>query len=279
MIESTQVTTNKVADHYDELDQFYREVWGNHVHHGYWKTGRETPEQATVELIKLMSSVVDINKKQTVCDIGCGYGATARYLAENYGCQVQGFTISKNQIEFANTQNTNSKNPTYKLVDWMHNGLDDHSIDFAYSIESSEHMPNFNQFFSEASRVLKPGSKFAIYAWLEPKKTKPWMIRHLLQPLCDEGRMRLATVAEYENRLNENGFKLLNYTDISSSVSRTWTICIRRAALKILTQRKYQKFLFSNHSQNRDFAKTIVRIRAAFAVGAMEYGLFIAQKL
>ena len=35
-----------VAGHYDDLDTFYREIWGDHVHHGYWTTGRETPEQA-----------------------------------------------------------------------------------------------------------------------------------------------------------------------------------------------------------------------------------------
>ena len=26
-----------VADHYDELDDFYREIWGEHVHHGLWR--------------------------------------------------------------------------------------------------------------------------------------------------------------------------------------------------------------------------------------------------
>jgi len=31
-----------VADHYDELDPVYRRVWGEHVHHGLWATGRET---------------------------------------------------------------------------------------------------------------------------------------------------------------------------------------------------------------------------------------------
>ena len=39
-------TTEAVAAHYDELDAFYREVWGEHVHHGYWASGRETPEAA-----------------------------------------------------------------------------------------------------------------------------------------------------------------------------------------------------------------------------------------
>ena len=32
-----------VAVHYDTLDQFYREIWGEHVHHGYWRTGHEIP--------------------------------------------------------------------------------------------------------------------------------------------------------------------------------------------------------------------------------------------
>jgi hypothetical protein len=30
-----------VAAHYDDLDSFYRGVWGNHVHHGYWISGEE----------------------------------------------------------------------------------------------------------------------------------------------------------------------------------------------------------------------------------------------
>ncbi|MBW8754357.1 MAG: SAM-dependent methyltransferase, partial [Sphingomonadales bacterium] len=36
-------TAAGVALHYDELDPAYRRIWGEHVHHGYWLTGRETP--------------------------------------------------------------------------------------------------------------------------------------------------------------------------------------------------------------------------------------------
>ncbi|RZM06556.1 MAG: SAM-dependent methyltransferase, partial [Sphingomonas sp.] len=39
-----------VAVHYDELDAIYRAVWGEHVHHGLWRTGRESSAEATVTL-------------------------------------------------------------------------------------------------------------------------------------------------------------------------------------------------------------------------------------
>ena len=39
-------TPAAVAAHYDELDPFYREIWGEHVHHGYWAT-RSTSASAS----------------------------------------------------------------------------------------------------------------------------------------------------------------------------------------------------------------------------------------
>ena len=39
-----------VAAHYDELDRFYREVWGTHLHHGYWQNGDESTEEAILNL-------------------------------------------------------------------------------------------------------------------------------------------------------------------------------------------------------------------------------------
>ncbi len=77
-------TTPAVAAHYDELDSFYREIWGQHVHHGYWATGRETPAEATVSLIELLAERLSLRPGLRVCDIGCGYGATARYLAATH---------------------------------------------------------------------------------------------------------------------------------------------------------------------------------------------------
>lgn len=53
-------TTAAVAAHYDELDLFYREVWGEHVHHGFWATGRESPLAAVEALVDLMADRLDL---------------------------------------------------------------------------------------------------------------------------------------------------------------------------------------------------------------------------
>ena len=43
----TRQTRAEVAGHYDELDKVYREVWGEHVHHGYFVLGDESIVEAT----------------------------------------------------------------------------------------------------------------------------------------------------------------------------------------------------------------------------------------
>ena len=64
-----------VANHYDDLDSFYREIWGEHVHHGFWTTGAESPEIAVQRLVESVAEKAQIEPGDRVLDIGCGYGA------------------------------------------------------------------------------------------------------------------------------------------------------------------------------------------------------------
>ena len=74
-------TAADVGGHYDELDETYRSIWGEHVHHGYWRTGRETPEEATAEPRPPGRRAPRPRVRGwTLVDIGCGYGATAEQL-------------------------------------------------------------------------------------------------------------------------------------------------------------------------------------------------------
>ena len=74
-----------VAAHYDDLDLFYRTIWGTHVHHGYWRTGKESTEEAVENLTHLVADRAGIKSGTCVCDIGCGYGGSGGSLGEDYG--------------------------------------------------------------------------------------------------------------------------------------------------------------------------------------------------
>src|SRR5258708_9300351 len=184
MPQTLDPTREDVAAHYDDLDRFYREFWGEHVHHGLWTTGRETPEQATHNLIAVVAEQARLKPGDTVCDVGCGYGGTARVLSGEFGARVTALTISHAQHAYACAIDLEAENPTYLLRDWMENGLEADSFDAVLAIESSEHMPDLATFFSEAHRVLRPGGRLVVCAWLTRETPRSWERRWLIDPLC-----------------------------------------------------------------------------------------------
>src|SRR3954469_16690346 len=90
-------TAADVGGHYDELDETYRSIWGEHVHHGYWRTGHETPDEATADLGAPVADRLDVSPGLELVDIGCGYGATAARLESQEKVSVTGFTLSDAQ--------------------------------------------------------------------------------------------------------------------------------------------------------------------------------------
>lgn len=85
-----------VAHHYDELDPFYRTLWGEHLHHGLWLDGDESAAEATLKLLEVVASRSQLRLRPgaTVYDVGAGYGATSRWLAEHYSAAVTALTLS-----------------------------------------------------------------------------------------------------------------------------------------------------------------------------------------
>jgi tocopherol O-methyltransferase len=272
-------TTAAVAAHYDELDSFYREIWGEHVHHGYWATGRETPAEAAVALIDHLAVRLQLEPGQRVCDIGCGYGATARYLAGRHEVDVTGVTISTAQVRYARLREAAAGRVSIQLQDWIGNGFAAESFDRAYAVESSEHMADKQGFFDEAFRTLKPDGLFAVCAWLSRGDPRPREVRYLLEPICREGRLpSIGDEADYRRFGERAGFRLVQVEDLSDRVSRTWWVCIRRAFGKLVSQSRYFRFLVDRTADNRIFVVTLLRIMLAYRTGSMRYCLFVFRR-
>lgn len=264
-----------VADHYDELDPIYRRVWGEHVHHGLWTTGRETPGEAVEALVDTVGDKLGLRPGQVCVDIGCGYGSTARRLAGTHGVRVTGFTLSTEQARYAAAHPVPGVD--IRVRDWLDNGLADASADAAWAIESSEHMVDKPRFFAEAHRVLSPGGRFVICAWLAETGASGWKVRHLLEPICREGRLpSMGTREEYEEMARQAGFAVTGYEDVSRRVARTWRVCAGRLVKALFTDRGTRRLALA--ARNRSSFLGIPRMILAYRTGAMRYRIFTLTK-
>jgi tocopherol O-methyltransferase len=217
---SCPVSARGVADHCDELDHFYREIWGEHVHHGLWERGDERPEEAVLNLVKLVAKRGHIGAEARVCDVGCGYGAAARMLALEFGATVSAITIWPAQYRHAVSESGGARNPEYLLCDWLSNDLPSGVFDAVLSIESSEHMQDKEIFFAQAHRVLKTGGRMVVCAWLSAANPTAPQRRHI-QPICREGRIPgMGTEIDYRKWFSEAGLVLESCEDVSARYER-----------------------------------------------------------
>lgn len=281
IIPRTPAAPAAVAAHYDDLDGYYRELWGEHVHHGLWlgPADRAPVEVATRGLAEYVIGLAQLPEGARVIDVGCGYGATSRLLAREHGARVTGLTLSAAQAAHAASVGGRPGDPEVLVRDWLENGLPDAEADAVVAIECLSHMPDKPRAFAELARVLKPGGRLVLTDWLACSRRRSWRDRWLLEPVCAEGRLpSMHTPAEYGELLAAAGMDVLHFEDVSRQVSRTWPIIARRALARAARDPEARRFLLDRANPDRVFALTVPRLIAAYTTRAMVQGLLVARK-
>jgi tocopherol O-methyltransferase len=188
-------------------------------------------------------------------------------------------TVSEAQFRYASAQTNGAGNPRYLLQNWLTNEFPDSSFDAVISIECLAHIPDKPAYFREIARVLKPGKRAALYAWLAHPAPRNWEVRHLLEPICSEGRLpSMGSSDEYKQMIADARLTLVRYAELGRHVRKTWWICARRLLARLFTSPRYVKALFDSQNGNRVFAITLFRILLAYHTTAMQYGLFVLEK-
>jgi tocopherol O-methyltransferase len=186
-----------IARHYDSLDYYYRDIWGEHIHHGFWLNGDESPAEAAKQLSLRALERLEIQPGDRLLDVGCGYGGTVRLAAQAFGANVIGFTVSAAQKKFAELRGVSRGTVEIRLQDWAETELPEKSADAVLSLESIEHMPDRIEFLRQARRVLRPGGRLVVCTWLAAERMAAWSERHLQQPIATDGRQApLVTAGE-----------------------------------------------------------------------------------
>jgi tocopherol O-methyltransferase len=268
-----------IANYYDQLDPFYRALWGEHVHHGLWNDSRETADDAQVNLVELAVRHLGLSAPDmTVCDVGCGYGGTSRRLAKHWQARTTGLTISRVQYEYACARSDHERSE-YLLRNWLVNELPGESFDGVLAIESIAHIPDKARAFEEAARVLKPGGRLVVCDWLTPSAPSHWQARYLIEPICREARVpHLASSEDYRQLIEASGLRVVHSENLSPRVQRTWTTAIGRVVRGLLREPAMRRYLRDPQSKDRAMAMAMLRMPLAYRLGCMQYGLIAAER-
>jgi cyclopropane-fatty-acyl-phospholipid synthase len=167
--------------HYDIGNDLYERMLDSRMIYscGYWKEA-QTLEQAQENKLQLTCSKLMLEKGQRVLDIGCGWGGTARFMAERYGVEVVGVTISKAQAEVARERCAglpiDIRLEDYRAIEG--------EFDRIVSIGMFEHVgpKNYRTYFSKVAELLKDDGLFLLHtigANVTSVVSDPWIDRYI----------------------------------------------------------------------------------------------------
>lgn len=239
----TQLETK--ADKSSNTDQYYQQIieyysssgmdyepWSRNfnMHFGYYRFGLNPfkREQMLDEMTRQVGLQLSLreDKENSLIDLGCGVGASARYLTSQIKrLTVLGVTIVPWQIDQAKllSQDYQYKEKVrYQLGDYRELDISSNTFDGAYAMESAcyDFGKDKRRFLEEAFRVLKPGAKFCVVDGFTKKGKQSRLFNFLYRKVCQGWVLEdFAGINDFEQAMREVGFTDIYIKDISWRVS------------------------------------------------------------
>jgi cyclopropane fatty-acyl-phospholipid synthase-like methyltransferase len=265
---------HRIIEHYDIVSPFYRSLWGEHLHHGYWIRGDESKEKAQLQLIEHLAQLANVKPRSDILGIGCGFGASSLYLAKHYNATVTGITISSVQVEMAIQAAAGEQlDAKFLLMDAEAMNFQK-QFDVLWSVESIAHYQNRQGFFASAAKLLKPGGSFAITDWFKKENLTRAETRKFIDPIEKGMFVELQVMDDYEQFLISNGLQITRREVLNKNCAKTWDLC-----LDIIKDKSFWALAAKYGTHFVSYLKGFQAMRAGFASGNFVYGLFVASAI
>ncbi|MBF2096756.1 MAG: methyltransferase domain-containing protein [Gloeomargaritaceae cyanobacterium C42_A2020_066] len=209
-------SSRSVAQAYDAwtLDGLLEFYWGEHIHLGYY--GRPPRPKdfraAKVDFVHEMVRWGGLEHRPAgtrVLDVGCGIGGSSRILAQTYGFEVTGVTISPEQVRRAQALTPPGITARFQQGDALSLPFAEASFDVVWCIEAGPHMPDKAQFAKELLRVLRPGGVLVVADWNQrDARHKPLNLweRQVMRQLLDQwAHPEFASIEHFAELLEATG--------------------------------------------------------------------------
>ena len=269
----------KISKFYDLGSPLYLEVYGRHIHDGYYITGKEAKLEAQENLTKLLIEKAGIRKGARVLDVGCGVGGSSIWLAEKLRAMTVGITISPVQLEIAQRlAKENGVDSSFLLMNAEEMHFEE-TFDVIWLLAAATHFKDQAKFIKLATKSLNKGGKFIIFDWM--------LDEHVVDPLNDRyvkpvaEKMLLSSLHSLNTYLNwfiSDGYRIIYSEDVTIHTIKTWddalSVIKKLGNLKITAHIRKEEVL-----EILNFFKSIGAMKTAMEKHRLIAGIVIAEKL
>ena len=277
-----------IANFYDESSSIWLDVWGEHMHHGYYKTPDfGDHQQAQIDMIDNSinwaygGDLISIGKPTSMVDVGCGVGGSSRHLSRRFGCNGKGLSLSPYQIERAKkfTKEQHLENRLeYMVADAMKMPFAAQSFDLTWSMESGEHMPNKTDFMKELVRVTAPGGRVIVVTWChrelrEGESSLSQKELRLLDRINDAYYLPAwVPASQYVQIAKQLNLEDVRFTDWSQYIAPFWKAVFQSS----LRPRNFFRLLRTGRTTLKGAIATLYMLRG-FTKGVVKFALITGR--
>jgi tocopherol O-methyltransferase len=269
----------KVRRFYDLGSPYYLSLYSEHIHDGYYITGRESKKEAQDNMVRLLVEKAKIPKGARILDVGCGVGGSSIWLAKNLDAATLGITISPVQVGIARRLAAeHSVNSQFLLMDAEKMRFDQ-SFDVIWVVAALTHFQDRDNFLRLASRFLEKPGKLVIFDWMPDEGVSDPQNDPDILPVS-RGMLlaNLYSLNSYLEWFIQNGYRITYAEDITAQTLKTWedalSVIKDPAAWKLIPRtsvKEWREFI--------SFFRSVRKMKLALQKGKLRAAALVAEKM
>ena len=164
----------------------------------------------------VLAEYAGISQSSRVFDIGSGLGGPALRLAETYGCRVTGLDLVETNVAEASRRATTrglDHLVSFQSGDATNMAFESGEFDVVWGQDAWCHIPDKPRLIAGCARLLERGGTIAFTDWVETGAMKDVLKAELHKATASQ---IMASMAQYCSLLEQNGFMIVDRTDISA---------------------------------------------------------------
>lgn len=220
-----QSQAKQIAHHYDIGNDFYR-LWLDKETMmytcAYFHTPKDTLAKAQQQKVDHVLRKLQIQKGQSVLDLGCGWGYLLLRAAEKYGATGLGVTLSREQQAYATAEAKKrglDKQIKFELLNYQDLLKRKDQYDRVISVGILEHVGigNHQTYFDVVNHTLKDGGVSVLHSIThqDESPSDAWVDKYIFPGGY------IPSVREITALMPDNGFYLFDYENIGQHYAMT----------------------------------------------------------